>query len=162
METSTREACLLVQDGEQRQLHPVRSAKPDVPVPPRSLDQIGELLGARLREPFRRRGRVLDLEGEADGAGDAPLSDLDLVHQARLVDGQQLERRAPRVEDGSAPGFLVPFVEDGQTEDVSIEADRLRIVVDGKRDAQLADRALRMPGETREARLSFPRGPGEL
>ena len=111
-------------------------------MPPRCLDRISEPLGARLREQFRRRDRVLDLEGEADRPGDAPSSDFDLVDQAGLVDGQQLERRPPRIEDGSAPSFFFPLVSDGQAEDVPIEANRLRIVLDGERDAELADGAL--------------------
>ena len=84
---------------------------------------------------LRRRGRVLDLEREADRPGDPP-ADLDAVDGLRVRRVEQLERRAAGVEEHDAP-VVAPRLEQRQSECVAVERERRVEVVDGESDAEL-------------------------
>ena len=132
---------LLVEHGEQRQLKRAWSVQPHVPVTPRSRHGVGQLLGARVDEPLRRRLGVDDLEREPDRRRDTFLPDLDPVDQSRLVDREQLERRVAGVEDRSAARRLSPLPDQRQPQDVAIEAHRALVVLHGDGQAELGNRA---------------------
>src|SRR5207249_1225838 len=85
------------------QLHAVRSAHADVAMVPWCDDRAADLLGSRGGQRRRRGDRITDLEREPDRTG-ARLTDLDAVDALRLSDREELERRAPRVEDHTARG----------------------------------------------------------
>ena len=103
---------------------------------PGSVDRAADPLGARGFERLGDRGGVLDFEGDAHGPGDPP-PDLDLIDRCRVRRVEQLERRPAGLEQCDAAVGLGPDLEQREPERVAVESERLVVVGDGEREAQL-------------------------
>jgi hypothetical protein len=89
------------------------------------------------RDELPGRGiRVVDVEGEADGARHAP-ADLDPIERLGLLLVEQLEGGAAGIEDQPAAVRPIPSLDLGEVQRVAVERDGTVEVVHGERDPDL-------------------------
>jgi hypothetical protein len=112
--------------------------------------------GRKIFGSARRRRRIGDLEGDTDRAGHAP-SNLDLVDVCGIRGIGKLERGPAGVEDRDTPTRGArgrEGAELGHAKDVTVEPQRVVVILGGDRQPQLDDTDV----PVRHARTSVPVG----